>query len=49
MRKLKHENKKLVTVRLEPSLVAALKKLAHKKGMKYQAVMREILWKAVNE
>lgn len=43
----KKEVKKRVTLRLEPSLVNALHALAEKKGMKYQAMVREWLKKAV--
>jgi len=47
MRKLKHENKKRVNLRLEPRLIAALRRVADQKGAGYQTLAREWLWERV--
>jgi predicted DNA binding CopG/RHH family protein len=49
MRKLKHEVKKRVNLRLEPSLVAALRRVADKEGVAYQTMIRQWLWEKVKK
>lgn len=49
MRKLQQETKKRINLRLEPSLVVALRRMANKDGLKYQAMIREWLWEKVKK
>ncbi|KUK41536.1 MAG: hypothetical protein XD69_0405 [Clostridia bacterium 62_21] len=49
MRRIKRERKKRVNLRLEPSLVAALRRVATREGVEYQAMIREWLWEKVKE
>lgn len=49
MRKLKHENKKRVNLRLEPSLITALRRVADREGMAYQTMIRQWLWEKVKK
>jgi len=47
MKKLHKENKKRVNLRLEPSLVNALRQTASIEGVQYQTMIREWLWEKV--
>ncbi|WP_353928793.1 CopG family antitoxin [Desulfofundulus kuznetsovii] len=49
MRKLKHENKKRVNLRLEPSLITALRRVADREGVAYQKMIRQWLWEKVKK
>lgn len=43
------EPKLPVTLRLERGLIRKLKQLAHRHGVKYQSLVREILWRSLSK
>lgn len=45
--KARHQSKKNVTFRLEPTLIQRLKHRAKQMGVKYQTFVRQWLWHAV--
>lgn len=49
MRFIRRETKKRVNLRMEPSLVAALRRVAAREGKGYQALIREWLWEKVKK
>ncbi len=44
---LKPRPKRSVTLRLEEDLIEHLKKIAEQRGIAYQALAREVLWRSV--